>query len=85
MSLLVKEVIKNSIAEKNKIKPNDIILKINDNDVRDMLEYKFLTADENLKLTIQRNNDIIMVNVSKDFYEDLGMVIEDDSLNSHTF
>jgi len=82
MSLLVKEVIKNSIAEKNKIKPNDIILKINDNDVRDMLEYKFLTADENLKLTIQRNNDIIMVNVSKDFYEDLGMVIEDDSLNS---
>ena len=41
MSLLVKEVIKNSIAEKNKIKPNDIILKINDNDVRDMLEYKF--------------------------------------------
>lgn len=52
MAVTIKSVIKGSLANKNKIKAGDIILKINDKEVRDYLDYMFLSANEELRIEL---------------------------------
>ena len=57
MAVTVKNVVQGSVAEKYGIKPQDVILKINGKEVRDYLDYMFLSANE--ELIIELNNRTI--------------------------
>ncbi len=69
------EVNDNSIAFELGIEPGDILRKINNQSIKDIIDYKYLTADENITLEIlKQNGDIWEFEVEKDFSEDLGIV-----------
>ncbi|HHX12615.1 MAG TPA: PDZ domain-containing protein, partial [Clostridiales bacterium] len=43
---IIEEVAKGSIADELDLEPGDILLSINDNLVKDILDYKFLVSDD---------------------------------------
>lgn len=74
---IVKKVAKGSIAEEAGIEAGDLIYKINGEFIHDILEYKFLTSDDELEIEIIKpNGDIEIVSVYNQDYEDLGIEFE---------
>lgn len=77
MGAIISEVIKDSIAEEIGLEKNDEIIKINGIKPLDSIDYKFLSASEEIDLEIKKNNgEIEIIEIEKDFDEDLGIVFE---------
>jgi putative radical SAM enzyme (TIGR03279 family) len=82
----VKEVYKGSIADEAGIVPGDIINKINGEEIHDILEYKFLTSDEELELEVIKNSgDVEIISIYNEEYEDLGIVFENPLIDKAKF
>lgn len=73
MSVCITAVQKHSLAEKAKIKPNDFLLSINDNEITDVLDYMFYVSEQDLKLEIMRTSTKFIINITKSEYDDLGL------------
>lgn len=73
MAVKITAVIKNSIAENFKILADDILLKINGNEINDVLDYMFYVAEDKLFLELKRSDHIFSVDVLKGEYDDLGL------------
>lgn len=74
MRNVIKEVISNSIAEEVGIEPEDILLKVNGNEIHDIIDYRFISADEELLLEIQKKDgEVWEIEIEKDYGEDLGI------------
>src|SRR5471030_1744165 len=74
MKNIITKVISNGIAEEVGIEVNDILLSINDNKIDDIIDYKFLSADEEIILEIEKTNgEIWEIEVEKEYGEDLGI------------
>ena len=74
MKNVIKEVLHNSIAEEVGIEVNDILLSINGEEINDIIDYRFLSDDEELLLEIQKaNGEIWEIEVEKDYGEQLGI------------
>jgi putative radical SAM enzyme (TIGR03279 family) len=74
----ISRVYKGSIAEEVDIKPGDYLIKINEKEVNDILDYKFLSSDENIILEIEKEDgDIWEIPIEKEFGEDLGMEFDE--------
>lgn len=70
----VQTVLKDSIAEEVGIEMGDFILEINGYPIEDILDYRFLVADENIVLGIQKpNGEVWEIDIEKDFDEALGI------------
>lgn len=73
----IKTVFEGSIAEEIGLEPGDMILKINNAEVRDILDYRFLMSDEEILLTVQtKQGEVVDVEIEKEVYEDLGVEFE---------
>ncbi|MBC7088240.1 MAG: DUF512 domain-containing protein [Tissierellales bacterium] len=71
----ITEVLKDSIASEIGIEPGDELLKINNQTIKDIIDYKYLISDENLIIEIKKpNGEIWEYDIEKDFDEDLGIV-----------
>lgn len=72
-----KEILKvhrGSIAEELDIEPGDYLISINDNSVKDIIDYKFLVTDEYLKVDIEKSSgEIWELEIEKEYDEDLGV------------
>lgn len=74
---LISGVVPGSIAEEIGIEKGDSLKYINGKKVLDILEYKFLCADEFLTLTLEKaNGETEEIEIEKDEYEDLGIEFE---------
>ena len=74
MKNVIKEVLPDSIAEEVGIEVNDILISINDNVIDDIIDYRFLAADEEIVLQIEKpNGEIWDVEIEKDYGEELGI------------
>lgn len=74
MKNIITKVISNGIAEEVGIEENDILLSINNNKINDIIDYKFLSADEEIVLEIEKpNGEIWEIEVEKEYGEDLGL------------
>lgn len=74
----ISKIYNGSIAEEADIKPGDYLIKINDKDVNDILDYKFLSSDENVLLEVEKEDgEIWEIPVEKEFGEDLGMEFDE--------
>jgi len=77
MSATVNKVIQGSIAEELGITAGDIILSIDNTQMEDMIDYKFLCKSDLITVEIQKKNkEIEVYEIEKDFDEDLGIVFE---------
>lgn len=78
----ISKIIPGSIAEEVDIEVGDRLLRINENDVKDIIDYKFLITDEVLLLEIEKQNgEIWEIEIEKDYDEDLGMVFREGILD----
>ena len=72
---IIEEVAKGSIAEELEIVPGDILLSINEIEVKDIIDYKFLITDEYVEVEIlKQDGEIWELEIEKEFDEDLGIV-----------
>ena len=74
MKNIITKVISNGIAEEVGIEVNDVLLSINDNKINDIIDYKFLSADEEIILEVEKTNgEVWEIEVEKEYGEDLGI------------
>lgn len=72
-----------SIAEEMEIEVGDILLSINGEAVKDIIDYKFLICDEYVEVEIQKpDGEIWELEIEKEYDEDLGVEFKDAILDS---
>jgi putative radical SAM enzyme (TIGR03279 family) len=74
MKNIITKVIPNGIAEEVGIEVDDVLLSINDKKVNDIIDYKFLSADEEIILEVEKSNgEVWEIEIEKEYGEDLGI------------
>ena len=74
MKNVIKEVLPGSIAEEVGIEINDVLISINDNIIEDIIDYRFLVADEEIVVQIEKvNGELWDIEIEKDYGEELGI------------
>lgn len=77
MSAIVNKVIEGSIAEELEIEAGDEIISIDDTIMEDMIDYNFLCKSDFITIEVKKsNNEVEVIEIEKDFDEDLGIVFE---------
>ncbi len=77
MPAIVSEVLENSIAQELEIQSGDEILSIDDMKMQDMIDYNFMCKTDFMTLEVKKaNGEIEVIELEKDYDEDLGIVFE---------
>lgn len=77
MPAIVNKVLENSIAEELEIMPGDEIVSIDDAVMADMIDYNFMCKADFLTLEVKKTDgEIEVIEIEKDFDEDMGIVFE---------
>ena len=69
----ITEVEKGSYAETVGIKSGDILLSVNENVIKDVLDYRFYIMEPKLVVEIERNGQKMTFTIKKDEYDDIGL------------
>lgn len=69
-------VLPRSIAEKAGIRGGDVLVSINQNEIRDVLDYRFYLTDTNVSITLLRDDKAFTVHINKGEYDDIGLSFE---------
>ncbi|GAA0722265.1 DUF512 domain-containing protein [Clostridium malenominatum] len=68
------KVLPNSIGEEVGIEAGDFLLTINGNSVNDIIDYKYLMADECILVEVEKDDgEIWEIEIEKEYHEDLGI------------
>ncbi len=76
MAVKIYNVTKGSHAEKAGIKSGEILLKINSNEIVDVLDYRFYQVNRQLSLEISDGKNIRTVEIAKGEYDEIGLEFE---------
>lgn len=80
----IKEVVPGSIADELEIEAGDILLSIDEQPVRDVFDYRYLSGDEEVTLLIRKpSGEEWELEIEKDAQEDLGLVFEEGLMDSY--
>lgn len=72
---IIKDIVPGSIAEEMEIEPGDYLVSINDEEIKDILDYKFQIFDEYIILVIEKKNgEEWDLEIEKEANEDLGII-----------
>lgn len=73
-----------SIAEELEIEPGDILLKINNQEIKDVFDYHYLVNDEFITVLIQKpNNEEWELEIEKDYEQDLGIAFNESLMDNY--
>ena len=72
----ITDVEKNSRAAKRGIIPGDILVKINGNEINDVLDYRFYLTECSVELSLLRDGEEVTVTIKKSEYDDIGLDFE---------
>lgn len=82
---IIKEVVKDSIADEMEIETGDVLVSVNGQKIKDIFDYDFLTAEEELVVVIRKpDNEEWELEIEKDRDEDLGLVFEEGIMDSYS-
>ena len=70
----VREVVPESPADRAGLQPGDLIRTINGHTIRDLVDYRFYVADEELTIGFERQLNQHEIHISKTFDENLGVL-----------
>lgn len=62
-----------SPAEKAGAHPGDILLRVNGNEIGDVLDYGFYTAEKSLTMMLRRGEQVLSLSLQKEEYQDVGL------------
>ncbi len=84
MDHIIKKVLPNSIAEEMGIEPGDKLLKISNVAIEDIFDYQFLVQDDYIEVLIEKSDgEQWLLEVDKDFDEDLGVEFENGLMDNY--
>lgn len=69
-------VLPRSIAANAGVRGGDVLISINQNEIRDVLDYRFYLTDTNVSLTLSRGGEPYTVHINKGEYDDIGLEFE---------
>lgn len=72
----ITEVEAHSRAVRAGILPNDVLVAINQNEIFDVLDYRFYLTESCITLSLLRDNAPFEVTIKKALYDDIGLVFE---------
>ena len=72
----ITSVEKHSHAAAEGIRADDILLAINGNEINDVLDYRFYLTEEEIELSLCRNEKRFSVTIEKEMYDDIGLEFE---------
>ena len=74
---IILRVLEGSIAEELELVPGDKILRVNDMPLRDIIDFSFAMADEEIELLVEHANGAQeLIAFDKDYDEDFGVEFE---------
>lgn len=83
---IISKVELGSIAEELDIEKGDILVNINGKEITDILDYLFLMADDYLEVEIEKKDgEVWVLEIDKDYDEDLGIEFENPILDKAKF
>ena len=65
-----------SLAYENGIIAGDELISINDNEINDVLDYRFYLTEKSVKLSLSRGGEDFSVTIEKEEYDDIGLDFE---------
>lgn len=81
---LISKVISGSIAEEMEIESGDVLLTINDNEIEDIFDYRYLIMNEYLEVLIRKpSGEEWLLEIDKDDTEDLGLEFEQGLMDNY--
>lgn len=82
---IIEGVLEKSILDEMEIEAGDKLLSINGTPIMDVLDYRYLIADEALFLEVEKQNgEIWELEIEKDFEEDLGVLFSEEMIGTKT-
>ncbi len=76
--IVINAVENGSIAEEVGIEVGDILVSINDTEIKDIIEYRYIICEEELLVVIRKpDGEEWEIEIEKDYYEDIGIDFED--------
>lgn len=76
--IAIKAVQPDSAAHDADIRPGDFLISVNGQEIEDIFDYRFLTADSKFTVEIEKKNgELWEIDIEKDEYEDFGLEFED--------
>jgi putative radical SAM enzyme (TIGR03279 family) len=80
----VKAVEQGSIAQEMGIEPGDVLLNINDNEIADVFDYRYLIKDDYIEVLIRKKSgEEWLLEIDKDYDDDLGITFENELMSSY--
>lgn len=79
----IKSIKKDSIAEEMEIEAGDFLISINNEEIKDILDYKFQIFDEFITIVIEKSNgEQWELEIEKEENEDLGLIFEEELIDN---
>ncbi len=72
----IQYVAPHSLAEKAGLRSGDILVTINDEEIEDVLDYRFYLADTHIRLACRRGEQTLEAVIRKSEYDDIGLEFE---------
>ena len=72
----ITDVERSSRAERHGIRAGDILISIDGNEIRDVLDYRFYLAEKRVELLLSRDGEEYAVTIKKGEYDDIGLDFE---------
>lgn len=81
---VVKEVMSGSIAEEMGIEAGDVLLSVNDNEIEDVFDYRYLMKDVYVEVLVRKaDGEEWLLEIDKDYDEDLGVEFENGLMSDY--
>lgn len=81
---IIKEVAFGCIAEEMGIEAGDVLLSINDQEIEDVFDYRYLIKDEYVEVLVRKaDGEEWLLEIDKDYDEDLGVTFENDLMSDY--
>lgn len=81
---VIKTVYPDSIAEEMGLEPGDVLLRINDREVGDIFDYRYLIKDEYVEVLVRRQSgEEWLLEIDKDYDDDLGIEFEKELMSDY--
>lgn len=81
---VIKEVYPGSIAEEMEIEPGDVLLSINNEEIGDVFDYRYLIKDEYVEAVIRKpDGEEWLLEIDKEYDDDLGLEFENGLMSDY--
>ena len=81
---MIKQVLDGSIAEELELEAGDALLSVSGVEIEDVFDYQFLIQDTYIEVLVKKvNGEEWLLEIDKDYEEDLGIIFENDLMDDY--